>query len=245
MTSQPSPAAQQRPPGAAKPPSPIGSPLLLIRAAAQRAAAIEARHNAQTTATIAELQRQYAAPLLGRVSPWSLIEKLAQCIDPTDQRLYGASQQLHVLQIIDAMEAEGTATDEMLLLALLHDLGKVLLLAGEAPENVVCMNRPVTTGDLGCGLAHCMFQWNHDEFAYTRLKNHLPEALAWVVRYHSILPDTCEQYMDARDRDYFARYLQPFARYDHDTKSPLNLPQRRIEDYRYLVERALPATIEF
>lgn len=245
MTSQPSPAAYRRPSGADKPPSPIASPLLLIRAAAQRAAAIEARHNAQTAATIATLQRKYAAPILGRVSPWSLIEKLAQCIDPTDQRLYGASQQLHVLQIIDAMEVEGTATEEMLLLALLHDLGKVLLLAGEAPENVVCMNRPVTTGDPGCGLAQCTFQWNHDEFAYARLKDHLPEELAWVVRYHSILPDTCEQYMDARDRDRFARLLQPFARYDHETKSPLNLPQRRIEDYRYLVERALPATIEF
>jgi hypothetical protein len=51
--------------------------------------------------------------------------------------------------------------------------------------------------------------------------------------------------MDARDRDYAERYLRPFARYDHGTKSPLFLPQRRLEDYRHIVERALPATIMF
>ena len=39
---------------------------------------------------------------------------------------------MHVLQIIDAMETEGTASDEMLLVALVHDLGKVLLLTDEA-----------------------------------------------------------------------------------------------------------------
>jgi hypothetical protein len=222
---------------------PIPTAPELLRDYRARAAAIEARHAAQTVETVAALRRKYAAPLIGRVSPWSLVEKLAQCIDPTDCRLFGASQQLHVLQIIDAMEAEGTATEEWLLVALLHDLGKVMLLAGEAPENVVCMNRPIGASEPGCGLDRCTFQWNHDEFAYTRLKDHLPDGLAWLVRYHSILPETCEQYMDARDREYRERYLRPFARYDHGTKTPMYLPQRRIEDYRGIVERALPAEI--
>jgi hypothetical protein len=88
-------------------------------------------------------------------------------------------------------------------------------------------------------------QWNHDEFAYSRLKDYLPDGLAWLVRYHSIVREACEPYMDARDRDYAERYLRPFARYDHETKSPLFLPQRRLEDYRHIVERALPATIMF
>jgi hypothetical protein len=225
--------------------APIPTPQQLVRNACERAAAIEARHNAQTAETVSALQRKYAEPVLGRVTPWSLVEKLALCIDPTDQRLYGASQLMHVLQIIDAMENEGTATEEMLLLALVHDLGKVLLLTGEAPENVVCMNRPIATGAPGCGLENVLFQWNHDEFAYSRLKPYLPEDLAWVVRYHSILPSLCEPWMNARDRDHRERLLTPFARYDHLTKSPLNLPQRRIEDYRYLLARALPAWIDF
>jgi predicted HD phosphohydrolase len=222
---------------------PIPSEPELLRDYRQRAAAIEARHAAQTMETVAVLRRKYAEPLLGRVRPWTLVEKLAECIDPTDCRLFGASQQLHALQIIDAMEAEGTATEEWLLVALLHDIGKVMLLAGEAPENVVCMNRPIAASEPGCGLERCTFQWNHDEFAYTRLKNHLPDGLAWLVRYHSILPESCERYMDARDREYCERYLRPFARYDHGTKTPMYLPQRRIEDYRGIVERALPREI--
>ncbi len=237
--------AHTTPPAPQKPAPPLASPQALAESFRQRAAAIQARHDAQTPGTIAALRRKYGEPVLGRVSPWSLIEKLAQCIDPTDQRLYCASQQMHILQMIDAMEAEGAATEEWLLVTLVHDLGKVLLLTGEAPENVVCMNRPVSVCAPGGGLDNCVFQWNHDEFAYSRLKNHLPDGLAWLVRYHSILPETCEQYMDARDREYHERYLRPFARYDHGTKSPLYLPQRRLEDYRYLVERALPASIVF
>lgn len=223
--------------------SPIPSPAALADAYRRRAAAIDARHNAQTAETVATLRQKYAAPVLGRVSPWSLVEQLAQCIDPTDCRLFGASQQLHVLQIIDAMEAEGTATEDWLLVTLLHDIGKVLLLTGEAPENVVCMNKPVSVCAPGGGLENCVFQWNHDEFAYSRLKDYLPDGLAWLVRYHSILPETCERYMDGRDREYRERYLRPFARYDHRTKTPMYLPQRRLEDYRHIVERALPPTI--
>lgn len=227
------------------PAPPIPSAQALGEVYVERAEAILARHNAQTADTVANLRRKYASPILGQVSPWSLIEKLAQCIDPTDQRLLGASQQLHILQMIDAMESEGTATEELLLVTLLHDLGKVLLLTGEAPENVVCMNKPVSVCEPGGGLDNCVFQWNHDEFAYSRLRNYLPDELSWLVRYHSIVLSTCEQYMDARDRDYYERYLRSFSRYDHETKSIVYLPQRNLEDYRYLVERALPASIVF
>ena len=224
---------------------PVASQKALAQAYLERAAAIDVRHNAQSADTVAALRQKYAAPVLGRVNAWSLVEKLGQCIDPTDGKLFGASQQLHVLQIIDAMEVEGTATEEWLLVALLHDIGKVLLLTGEAPENVCCMNRPVSVCAPGEGLDHCVFQWNHDEFAYSRLKDYLPDGLAWLVRYHSILPEACAQYMDARDRGYAERYLRPFSRYDHQTKSCVNVPQRRLEDYRHIVEEALPATIVF
>jgi len=225
--------------------SPIPPHHVLIDEYIRRSHEIESLHNAQTVEDVAALRRKYAVPLFGPVSPWSLIESLGQCIDPTDQRLFGASQQLHILQIIDAMEEEGTATEEMLLVALVHDLGKVLLLTDEAPENIVCMNRPIRGCAPGGGLDNCVFQWNHDEFAYSRLKDYLPDELAWLVRYHSILPGTCEAYMDARDRDYYRRYLQPFSRYDHRTKSPVYLPKRRLADYRHVVERALPASIVF
>ena len=226
-------------------PPPIPPQGVLLEQYAKRSRAIESRHNAQTLEDVAALQRKYASPVLGSVSPWSLVERLGQCVDPTDQRLLCASQQMHILQIIDAMEEEGAATEEMILVALVHDLGKVLLLTDEVPENIVCMNRPIRACEQGGGLDNCVFQWNHDEFAHSRLKNYLPDELAWLVRYHSILPETCDKYMDARDRDYYQRYLQPFSRYDHGTKSPLYLPKRRLADYRQVVERALPASIVF
>src|SRR5665213_3533309 len=126
---------------------------------AVRANAIEALHDAQTVDDVMRLRDKYATPVFGSVSPWSLVEMLGQCIDPSDQRLYCASQQMHVLQIIDAMEAENAATPQMLLVALVHDLGKVLLLTDEAPQNIVCMNRPLQASAPGCGLDNCVFHW--------------------------------------------------------------------------------------
>lgn len=210
---------------------------------AARARAIESGHRAQSAATVAALRAKYQAPVLGRVPVWSAIEMLAQCIDPTDQRLFGASQLLHVLQILDAMEREGAATEEFVLAALVHDLGKILLLTDEAPENVVCFNEPIGAYAPGIGLDRCVLQWNHDEFAWMRLKDHVPDAVGWLVRYHSIVVARCEPYMDARDRDYAQRYLLPFARYDHGTKSPHYVPSRRIQDYRSLIERTFPQPI--
>ena len=212
---------------------------------ARNADAICLRHRHQTPEAVAALRRKYEAPLFGRVSVWSLVEKLAQCIDPTDQRLYTTSQQMHILQIIAGLEADNIATDELILAALVHDLGKVLLLTDEAPENIVCFNEPIGSYEPGVGLDNCTLQWNHDEFAYSRLKHHLPDGIAWLVRYHSIVRPTCEKYMDARDREYAARYLNVFERYDHGTKSPYFLPRHRIDDYRHVLDACLPETIVF
>jgi predicted HD phosphohydrolase len=152
---------------------------------------------------------------------------------------------VHVLQILEAMERDGVATRELVLAALLHDLGKVLLLTAEAPEHVVCMNEPIGEYARGIGLDNCVIQWNHDEFAYTRLRDHLPDGIAWLIRYHSIVRPSCEAYMDARDREHAARYLDIFARYDLDSKSPYRLPKKSIGDYRHVIEEALPREIVF
>ncbi len=212
---------------------------------AARATPILERHTNQDAALVESLRRKYAKPILGKVRVWDLIERLGSCVDPTDQRLFCASQQVHVLQILEAMEADGTATPDMVLVALIHDLGKVLLTLGEDPANVVCMNRAVGEGADGVGLDNTMLQWNHDEFAYERLRDHVPDDLAWLIRYHSIEVGAVSNVMDAGDLERTERLLLPFAHYDHATKSPYHLPSVNLATYRDVIEEAFPRRIRF
>jgi hypothetical protein len=212
----------------------------------REARAVNERHWAQTHDTVAALKRKYERPVLGRQRVWDLVERLALCVDPTDGELFCASQLVHVQQVVAGMERDGVSDPDLLVAAITHDLGKVLLLAGEAPENVVGMNAPIGPYPPGAGLDNVVFQWNHDEFIYSRLKDHVPDHLAWLLRYHSIDVRESEPFMDARDRAYLARYLLPFRRYDQGTKSPCFLPPRTILDtYRDLVERTFPNPLPF
>ena len=147
--------------------------------------------------------------------------------------------------MLEAMERDGVTDTDLVLAALVHDIGKVLLLFGEDPANVVCMTRPIAAAEAGIGLDEATLQWNHDEFAFTRLVDHVPEHVAWLVRYHSIVVPECEPLMNDRDRDYFDRYLRCFASYDHETKTPFALPSRQIQDYRDVSEEAFPKPIRF
>lgn len=210
-----------------------------------RSTPILARHNGQEAEQVESLRRKYAKPILGKVRVWDMIERLGSCVDPTDERLFCASQQVHVLQILEAMESDGTATPDMVLVALIHDLGKVLLTLGEDPANVVCMNRAVGEGTNGEGLEQTMLQWNHDEFAYERLRDHVPDDLAWLIRYHSIEVGAVSNLMDERDLELTERLLLPFAHYDHGTKSPYHLPSVDLAKYRDVIEEAFPRRIRF
>lgn len=124
----------------------------------RNAARILKRHSAQTVEDVAGLRRKYQTPIFGKIGVWELVQKLALCIDPSDGRLFCTSQLVHVFQILDEMEADGVADDEFILAALVHDLGKVLLLVGERPENVVGFNDPIGTHEPGCGLHNCTLQ---------------------------------------------------------------------------------------
>ncbi len=212
---------------------------------AAAAAPIIERHQRQSAADVLALRRRYAEPVFGRVRVWDLVERLGSCIDPTDQRLYAASQQTHVLQMIAQMERDGVATPDLVLVALIHDLGKLLLLTAEDPSNIVCMNGPVGEWEPGSGLDNCLVQWNHDEFAYARFKDLIPEELAWLIRYHSIERAAVEPLMDQQDAERAARLLTPFAHYDHATKTPFQLPAVSLVGYRDLIEETFPEPIPF
>ncbi len=211
----------------------------------REAAAIRARHAAQTTAEAAALRHKYRQPIFGEIPTWSLFEMMARVIDTADDRLYCTSQEIHMLQVVEAMAADGMASDEFILAALVHDLGKVCMLKGESAENVTYMNSLLATGEPGCGLDQCTLQWSCDDLAWSRLKNHLPPQIAWLVRYHGIEPELCAPYMDAQDRDLAERYLTPFQMYDLFSKSPFKRPRGRLEDYRPIIEKYLPPRIVF
>ena len=170
---------------------------------------------------------------------------LAQCVDPSDPALDCVSQLVHTLQILSGMEEDGIDDPDLLLAALIQDLGKILLLTGEAPENVVGGNTPIGPAEAGAGLDRCVFQWNHDQFVYSRLGALVPDHVAWLLRYHSIHVPECVHLMDARDRRYTERYLRVFQKYDRGTKSVYRLPAVRLEKYRSLIEDAFPRAVVF
>jgi hypothetical protein len=92
---------------------------------------ITRRHEAQSREDVSRLRSRYDRPIYGRIEVWTLMERLGRCIDPSDVRLYGARQHLHVLQVLAAMEADGVTDSDLLLAALVHDVGKLRLLIGE------------------------------------------------------------------------------------------------------------------
>lgn len=207
------------------------------------ARAIWSRHNAQTRELVASLKRKYEDAVFGRVRVWDMVEKLALCVDPTDTSLYCTSQFIHAQQMVAAMERDGVTDRDFYVAAFVHDLGKVMLLANEAPEHVVCTSELLGSERAGIGLDHAVFQFGHWEIIYTRLKDHVPEHLAWLIRYHNTSIERTEPYMDDRDRAYAERYLKPFQRYDRRFKSTMYLPRIDLAKYRALIEETFPSPI--
>ncbi len=201
------------------------------------------RHFAQTKDDVARLINKYKTPAFGEIDTMRCFEQLALCVDPTDRTLIHTNQLVHTLQVLEGMEQDGVTDPDLLFAAAVHDLGKVLLLTSEAPENIVCGNVPIGDYKPKIGLANVTFQWNHDEFIYDRLKAYVPDQVAWLIRYHSVSFEKTKPYMDERDLTYHEKYLTTFRRYDQGTKSTTHLPRKRITDYSNLIARYLPKTI--
>lgn len=209
------------------------------------AADLRARNAARSAAESDGLRLRFGPPVFGLIPNWSLIEMMAQVIDPADDRLYCTSQATHILQVIDALTANGLTGEEFILAALLHDVGKVALLKADPAQTPSYTAGLLAAGTPGAGLDRCALRWSCDELAWSRLQDHLPPAVAWLIRYHSINPEECAPFMDARDRDYAARYLAPFRECDIYSKSPFARPRRRLEDFRPLIEKYLPPRLVF
>ena len=122
------------------------------------------------------------AVLYGEIDPWDLFLELGKVIDCTDNKLIGTSQYFHALRAFHSMLDDGVRDETLLFLALIHDIGKVLVLFGEEQHNVMCSTFIIdSSGDLCENLT---ISWNHDEFAYQ--KSYLDDPILWAIRHHSL-----------------------------------------------------------
>jgi hypothetical protein len=192
------------------------------------------------------LEAKYAEkPIVGKVRVYDLIARLAAVINPLEPELGCVSQLTHELQLAGAMEQDGR-DEKLVLCALLHDLGTILLATtDEDPMYVEAggMKAPLS-GSAGGGLYGCSFRWDHGDFIYLRLKDYVSPDVAWLLRHHSMDLDDCEPFMNEQDREYSDRLFVPFRYYD-ERKDMFNLPNKRLEDYRPLIDRTFPNEILF
>jgi hypothetical protein len=203
---------------------------------------IQHKHLAQTSDSVRDLNAKYSTSKLKIFSEgigvWDAIQKLGFVHDPTDKQLKAVSQLTHSIQVVDSMLRAGVTDEELLIVAWVHDLGKLLLLTDEDPANVVCLNR-VIEGKAGAGLDNCVCSWNHDEYIYLKLRNLLPERSGWLLRYHSLNLKQTEPYLNQKDRWRLQNWLQPFMGHDKLSKSLYNFPKLDWDFHRRLLEKHL------
>ena len=143
---------------------------------------------------------------------WKAFDFLNELVDDSDPDT-DLDQMQHLLQTSEAIRRDGHP-DWMVLVGLVHDMGKVLCLFGEPQWSVVGDTFPVGCAysdkivfpefftanpdyqhpiystrygvyEPNCGLDKVHLSWGHDEYVYHMMKNYLPEEGLYMLRYHS------------------------------------------------------------
>ncbi len=154
---------------------------------------------------------------------WDAFEFLNQLVDDSDPDT-DLSQKQHLLQTSEAIRRDGHP-DWMVLVGLIHDMGKVLCLFGEPQWAVVGDTFPVGCAysdkivypeffkdnpdysderyntkygiyQHGCGLDNVTLSWGHDEYVYQMMKDYIPEQGLYMLRYHSFYAQHREEAYD-------------------------------------------------
>jgi inositol oxygenase len=169
-------------------------------------------HTFQTYDFVLGKRREFLKFDRKQMPVWEAFKFLNQLVDDSDPDT-DLDQFQHLLQTSEAIRADGHP-DWMVLVGLVHDMGKVLCLFGEPQWAVVGDTFPVgcaycskviypeffkanpdsnderyssTFGvySPNCGLRQVHMSWGHDEYVYHMLKDHLPEPALYMLRYHS------------------------------------------------------------
>lgn len=169
-------------------------------------------HTYQTYDFVLEKKAEYLKFDKKEMPVWSAFDFLNQLVDDSDPDT-DLDQMQHLLQTSEAIRNDGHP-DWMVLVGLIHDMGKVLCLYGEPQWAVVGDTFPVGCAysdkivypeffalnpdinneayqtKLGiytqnCGLDNVHMSWGHDEYVYHMMKPYIPEPGLYMLRYHS------------------------------------------------------------
>jgi inositol oxygenase len=169
-------------------------------------------HTHQTYDFVMEKQRQYLSFDKKEMAIWDAFDFLNQLVDDSDPDT-DLDQFQHLLQTSEAIRRDGHP-DWMVLVGLMHDMGKVLCLFGEPQWAVVGDTFPVGCAysdkiiypeffkenpdynnpkyntkygiyEPNCGLRNVHMSWGHDEYIYQMMKDSIPEGGLYMLRYHS------------------------------------------------------------
>jgi inositol oxygenase len=180
-------------------------------------------HTYQTYAFVKEKQKEFLSFKRKEMPIWDAFTFLNQLVDDSDPDT-DLDQLQHLLQTSEAIRRDGHP-DWMVLVGLVHDMGKVLCLFGEPQWAVVGDTFPVgcaysdkivypeffaanpdyTNPEYNtrygvykpnCGLREVDMSWGHDEYVYQMMKGHIPEQGLYMLRYHSFYSQHREQAYD-------------------------------------------------
>ncbi len=169
-------------------------------------------HTYQTYDFVMQKEKEFLSFNKKEMPVWNAFNFLNQLVDDSDPDT-DLDQFQHLLQTSEAIRKDGHP-DWMVMVGLLHDMGKVLCLFGEPQWAVVgdtfpvgCayadkivypeffVNNPDYTNpnyntkygvySPNCGLRTVHMSWGHDEYIYQMVKDRLPEPGLYMLRYHS------------------------------------------------------------
>jgi inositol oxygenase len=169
-------------------------------------------HSYQTYQFVQEKRQNYLRFNKKEMPVWNAFDFLNQLVDDSDPDT-DLDQFQHLLQTSEAIRADGHP-DWMVLVGLMHDMGKVLCLFDEPQWAVVGDTFPVGCAysdkvvypeffklnpdynkeeyqtelsiySKSCGLRNVDMSWGHDEYVYQMMKDYLPEPGLYMLRYHS------------------------------------------------------------
>ncbi len=169
-------------------------------------------HKYQTYDYVLQKKADYLAFNKKEMPVWSAFDFLNELVDDSDPDT-DLDQMQHLLQTSEAIRNDGHP-DWMVLVGLIHDMGKVLCLFGEPQWGVVGDTFPVGCAfsdkivypeffkdnpDIhnevystkygvyqpNCGLNNVHLSWGHDEYVYHMMKDYIPEPGLYMLRYHS------------------------------------------------------------